>query len=304
MLKERGLEVYKSNALIEASYRLSPFEQAIILACIVKIRKDEVVTDQTMYKISIAEFCALTGANPRLCYIDVKNAALRLRGRTVVIKTLPNGEGRVKKRGGTLYTGWVQSVEYSDTEAEVHLRFCHDMLPYLTNLSKNFTKYTITNVARMSSSFGFRFYEIFAQWRSLGKHEIELSIEDLKKSLQIESKYKSIKDFKKYVIGPGVSDVNTYTDLFASWTQRKTGRKITHIIFKFELKNKEGSAAPKTAKGKREALSAWKANVEKNAKPGETYEQASARLKAKEAASKRKAKEVITQAKALLKTPD
>jgi plasmid replication initiation protein len=298
------LEVYKSNSLIEASYRLSPNEQGIILACIAQIRKDSAVTDQTMYKISAVEFSKLTGSNPKHCYRDIKEAALRLQDRKVVIRTLPNGAGPVKKRGRTLHTGWVQSVEYSDVAAEIQLRFCHDMLPYLTNLSKNFTKYALKNVAKMSSGFGVRIYEFFSQWLPLGKNELEFSLDELKKTLMVEGKYEAIKDFKKKVLLPAIADINKHSDISASWSQKKIGRKITHIIFNFELKNKEGSTPPTTAKGKQEALSAWKANVEKNAKPGETYEQASARLKAKEAASKRKAKEVITQAKALLKTPD
>ncbi|MFM9272208.1 replication initiation protein, partial [Halomonas elongata] len=34
-------QVYKSNALIEASYRLTPAEQRIMLACIAQVRRDQ-----------------------------------------------------------------------------------------------------------------------------------------------------------------------------------------------------------------------------------------------------------------------
>lgn len=36
--------VYKANALVEASYRLSLYEQRIILACIAQVRRDDTLT--------------------------------------------------------------------------------------------------------------------------------------------------------------------------------------------------------------------------------------------------------------------
>ena len=218
----KELEVYKSNALMDASYRLTPSEQGIILSCISQIRKDEEVTDQTLYKVSVSNYIALTGADPNSAYRDIKNAALRLRGRMVKIYNLPNGGGKVKNKRQVLITGWVQSIIYSDDGGEVSLRFSHDMLPYLTNLSRCFTKYRLKDVAKMSSSYGIRLYELLKQWGSIGEKEI--SIEELKKAYQIEEKYKAIKDFKKYVLEPAVSDINAHSDLSVTWEQRKTGR--------------------------------------------------------------------------------
>lgn len=48
-------QVYKSNALVEASYRLSLYEQRIILSCISQVRRDEKLTDQKIYTITVKE---------------------------------------------------------------------------------------------------------------------------------------------------------------------------------------------------------------------------------------------------------
>lgn len=268
-------EIYKSNALTEASYRLTPSEQGIILSCISQIRKDEEVTDQTMYTISVSDYISLTGADPISAYRDVKAAALRLRGREVRIYELPNNGGRVKNRERVLITGWVQSITYSDDGGEVRLRFSHDMLPYLTNLSKSFTKYAFKYVAKMSSSFGIRLYELLTQWHNQGRKDREVSVEYLKKSFQIEAKYKAIKDFKKYVLEPAIKDINIHSDLRVEWGQRKTGRKVTHVKFRFEVKESKRKAKKVDPK----ICGVKKSIVEKNARPGESYEQAATRIK-------------------------
>ena len=38
---------------------------------------------------------------------------------------------------------------------------------------------------------------------------------------------------KKYVIEPAVSDINEFSDYQVKWTQHKTGRRVTHLIFTF-----------------------------------------------------------------------
>lgn len=48
MSQDENPQVYKSNALIEASYRLSVAEQRIMLACISQVRRDEPITDEVL----------------------------------------------------------------------------------------------------------------------------------------------------------------------------------------------------------------------------------------------------------------
>lgn len=272
--KDRDVElVVKSNALIEASYRLTPAEQGIVLSCISQIRKDEEVTSQTMYKISVSDYAELTKTDPKTAYRDVKQAALRLRNREVRIYSLPNGQGKIKNRQRVLVAGWVQSVVYSDRSGEVELRFNHDMIPYLTNLSKCFTKFNLKAVANMSSGYGIRLYELLSQW---GAGERELSLEQFCNMLMLNNKYPRMYDLKKRVLEPAIDDINKNSDLQVRWSQKKTGKKITHLIFKFSLK--EGRRpAPKSSKQK--LFGVDKFLIEKKARPGETYEEAAYRLR-------------------------
>jgi len=272
--KDRDVElVVKSNALIEASYRLTPAEQGIVLSCVSQIRKDEEVTSQTMYKISVSDYAELTKTDPKTAYRDVKQAALRLRNREVRIYSLPNGQGKIKNRQRVLVTGWVQSVVYSDRSGEVELRFNHDMIPYLTNLSKCFTKFNLKAVANMSSGYGIRLYELLSQW---GAGERELSLEQFCNMLMLNNKYPRMYDLKKRVLEPAIEDINKNSDLQVQWIQKKTGKKITHLIFKFSHKE-DRHPIPKTSKHK--LFGVDKFLIEKKARPGETYEEAAYRLR-------------------------
>jgi plasmid replication initiation protein len=97
--------VVKSNALIEASYRLSLNEQRLILACISQVRRDEPVTDKIMYSISASEFAKTCEIDPKTAYRELQSTALTLKRREVRITREPNGGGRHKK---TLVAGWVR----------------------------------------------------------------------------------------------------------------------------------------------------------------------------------------------------
>lgn len=57
--------VYKSNSLVEASYRLSVAEQRILLACISQVRRGETITDEIMYSVSAFTEHRETFAFPR-----------------------------------------------------------------------------------------------------------------------------------------------------------------------------------------------------------------------------------------------
>ncbi len=265
--------VVKSNALIEASYRLGLNEQRLILACISQIRRDEPFTDKVMYSISASEFSKVCEIDPKTAYRELKTTALTLKRREVRITQEPNGLGRRKE---TLIAGWVQSIKYSEGDGMVRLRFNHDILPYLTELSKCFTSYKLKNVVRMSSSYGVRIYELLTQWGSFGEREI--SIAWLKENLQIEKKYEKLRDLKRRVLEPAIRDINKNSDLWVKYEQIKTGRIVTHLIFQFGNKEEQKS---KSLKSEIKIQGVKKSVIEKSARPGESYEQAALRIKNK-----------------------
>jgi hypothetical protein len=86
----------------------------------------------------------------------------------------------------------------------------------------------------MTSIYGIRLYELLMQWKSTGKREIE--IEWLKELLELDTSYERMDNLKRRVIEPAIKDINTHSNFQVSWTQRKTGRKVTHLTFEFSEK--------------------------------------------------------------------
>ena len=267
--------VVKSNHIIEASYRLSVAEQRVILSAISQVRRDKPVTDEVLYSVTAAELAQLCGTDPKTAYRDLQNAAERLQTRRVSLLLEPDGVTIRSKRRRV--TCWVQTVDYIDQEGRIEMRFGKDILPYLTGLQREFTRYALSDVAKMTSAYGIRLYELLVQWPE-GHREVAL--DDLRRWLQLEDRYPSIKDLKRRVLDPAVEQINEHSPLMLSWGQRKTGRRVTHLVFDYALKKptKTASGVTDAAKKKRKSGKLTDADITRLARPGETWETARSRL--------------------------
>ncbi|WP_280570809.1 replication initiation protein [Chromohalobacter sp. 296-RDG] len=275
--------VYKSNALIEASYRLSVYEQRIILGCIAQVRRDEPLTDQRLYTVSAQQIAQDADVSVDRAYQHLKAASERLFRREVTLHEAPNGQGAAQVR----LTRWVQEVVYQKDQGTIALRFSQPMVPYLSQLTEQFTRYALTDVARMDSAHAIRLYELLCQWRETGQREV--SVEWLREAFQLEGKYPAIKDFKRWVVVPAVEQVNEHSPLWVKWDQRKTGRRVSHFVFTFGEKPLEGSqklrkgsnrakagAAPQNRSGALYGIP--RSTIEHQARAGESYEDAALRI--------------------------
>jgi plasmid replication initiation protein len=75
------------------------------------------------------------------------------------------------------------------------------------------------------------------QWSSKGEREIEVS--ELKEMLQLEGRYKRFNNFLERVIKPAIEDINMHSNLLVTYGIRKRGRTISHIQFKFDVKQEQ-----------------------------------------------------------------
>jgi Initiator Replication protein len=223
--------VVKSNRLVEASYRLTLAEQRIILLAIVKARRTQTgLSEDNLLTILATDYAEMFGVPEKQAYEQIKTAAQTLFRRYVVLYDINPKTGKKDM----MEVRWVSSVKYLNGEGAIQFRFAQDMVPYITRLEAEFTRYNLEKVAKMSSAYAIRLYELLMQWGSVGRREIEL--EWLKKTLMVDKDYPRLFDFKKWVLDVALSQINEHSDLTASYTQRKTGRNVTHLIFTFAPK--------------------------------------------------------------------
>ena len=267
MAAEKQVVVVKSNKLVEASYRLDLIEQRIILYAIVEARETQQGLSDGFVTLEAKRFAAMFEMDESNTYGQLKEAMDTLFGRHIVVHDIhpESGFARVSK------VRWISTASYIDGAGAVQLRFATDLLPYITRLETEFTSYRLEKIGRMTSVHAVRMYELLVQYLNIGKREFGIS--QLKETLGMEGRYKAIKDFKKDVLDVAVSQINEHSDIRVSYTQRKTGRTVTHLIFDIKLE-------PKPNQVKRKGRNLSDAEIEEQglARRGETWEAARARL--------------------------
>ncbi|WP_280564948.1 replication initiation protein [Chromohalobacter sp. 48-RD10] len=291
MNKSKDLRVYKANAVVEASYDLSVAEHRLLLACFAQIGQE--ATDERLYRVYARDIAELTDIPTPDAYRDAAVATERLYERSVEVFEGPNGTAPPKKRKFR----WIQEAVYAEGEGYVDVRLSTSILPYVNNLLEQYTVYHMQDVARMTSRYAIRVYELLVQWRRRGSREVE--VEWLRRTLGVGDKYPNFKDFRRWVLEQAVSQINERSPLHVDWKPRKTGRKVTHIEFTFtderevkrleEKKRREEEAQRRQKEAKKARQGAAKtgsgalygiprATIEAQAQPGESYEDAALRL--------------------------
>lgn len=271
MNKYKTLVVCKANKVIEASYKLSLNEQRLILACISQVDSTKYLTIADRFEVTAQDFSSLFNVSTNKSYQILKNVAEQLFERYVIIDNPDPDEVTLK----CTKTRWISSIDYIPDKGKVALYFAPRMLPYLSLLQGQFTKYKLEHVGKMTSIYAIRTYELLMQWQSIGKREIALS--DFKKLLQLDTKYERMDNFKSRVLEPAISDINQHSNLNVSWVQRKSGRNVTHLIFSFSEKS---SSKPTPAAKEAKILGVSKSVIEQQARIGESWEEAARRIKA------------------------
>lgn len=230
IMEHRNLTVCKANEVVEASYRLSLNEQRVVLACISQVNSTQELLDTDEFELSAKDFSALYGISKDRAYGELQEVARNLYQRSLTIHNPDPKRPKLKRRE----TRWISSIGYMPEDGKIILRFSQDMLPFLGELKGSFTRYKLEHVGKMTSVYAMRLYELLAQWQSVGKREIELDW--LKEQLQLDASYERMNNFKARVIEPAIKDININSNFNVSWTQRKTGRNISHLIFEFSEK--------------------------------------------------------------------
>ena len=243
-----GNLIVKDNALITASHKLGEVEQRLILLAILKGREFCDSVEQLKGKeliIHADDYMQTFGVDRSVAYKALKQAVMGLFDAKWGYKYINDKGNKVVR-----YERFTQSAQYVEGEGTVSFRFADAIIPMLVELEKRFTSYEIEQVAELTSSYAMRLYEFFMQHlnKKTGKGWLDISLDDLRFRFGLlPTEYQAMKDFKKRVLELSLKQINTKTDLSATYTQRKQGRIIVGFRFEFERKT---NAKPKKTKEK------------------------------------------------------
>jgi len=219
-----NLIAYKSNALIEASYKLTLQEQRLLLMCIGKIDPREQEVRKTFQITSSDFYLAFPDMGKSNAERHLKEAIDKLAERWIYIH---NNNERRRIR-------WIQEeAEYFDKEGKIEIVFSDSIMPYLTQLQGQFTKIIIKNVSALKSVYSIRLYELLMQFKAIGDRLI--SLDDFRAMLGLDDdKYPTFKSLNQWVIKPAVKELNQKSNLSVSVDSIKKGRSVFALHFHFK----------------------------------------------------------------------
>lgn len=136
---------------------------------------------------------------------------------------------------------FVKFALFRDTEYKnglLRVDLSPKILPYIKEAQeKLFTRFKIQNIKPLTSSHAIRIYLLLKQFEDTSWREIDIN--EFKKMLELEYKYKRIYDLKKYVLEVAKKQINENTDIKIDYELIKKGKKYTKIRFTIKRKNKE-----------------------------------------------------------------
>jgi plasmid replication initiation protein len=224
--------VVKDNALINASYNLDLVEQRLILLAIVEARESgRGINANNPLFVHAESYINHFGVHRNTAYQALKDATKDLFARQFSYQEL-SPKGKVINQTSR----WVSQIGYMDDGATVNLIFAPAIIPLITRLEEQFTSYELKQISGLNSAYAVRLYELLIAWRSTGKTPV-ISLAEFRQRLGVlETEYKRMYDFKKYVLDTAIKHVNEHTDITVKVEQHKAGRSISGFSFKFKQK--------------------------------------------------------------------
>ena len=189
---------------------------------------------------------AATASEQRLA-----DAMQRLREKSGFELTIPD------ENGGTSIVG-IQPITRTATDENksyIEIAFAPEIMPYITELKKNFTQYSLEDISNLGSRNAIAIYKILMEHYNQAKRVPDLRRADtlknpvidvsfLRQITEAKSKYPNFADFNRYIISKAVTDINQHTSFTITYDKIKSGRYVTQVQFHLKGQHSKPSGGP------------------------------------------------------------
>ncbi|WP_283707318.1 RepB family plasmid replication initiator protein [Lactococcus cremoris] len=148
----------------------------------------------------------------------------------------------------------IPTVEWTDYDDKVMIRFNQDIMPYLIELKQNFTKYALSEIMELNSKYSIILYK----WLSMNYNQYEhysvkggrraeqvegyrnptITVKELRVITDTVKDYPRFTNFESYIIKNSLKEINAHTSFNVTYDKIKKGRSIDSIVFHIEKKRK------------------------------------------------------------------
>lgn len=134
---------------------------------------------------------------------------------------------------------WCHTCRYED--GKIIVRLHDDLKPFLLELKGCFTRYQLSEIIRLNSTYAIRIYEMLNGYMNENNLpyadnavEISISIDELRKATDTEKKFERYSNFKLRVIDTALKEINEKSKYHVTATPYKDGKAIKGFEFLIE----------------------------------------------------------------------
>ncbi len=245
------LVVRYRNVINRSTFPFSLVEMRVLQTAIAKLVKNPPRNrESVMYHISAAELASF-GGDAKSSYAQLKQAAKELMSRTIVFNDIDkedlsllnikaaSGTG-VKQLSGQLEFPWFSVANYDVKNGRIGLVFNPQLIPCFDQLTEQFTRYQLSDLQGLTSTYPIRLYGMLMQFYDTGV--LDISVQELRDRLLSEDVLRSYGDFKRRVISFSVEQINQAPNskIHVDFEEKRVGRRVERIVFRFTRSTPSG----------------------------------------------------------------
>lgn len=230
---DKNLTITKSNALIEARYKLTHNQQRILLTLATQVHQND--EDLKDYILRVSDVMDMWEVNDKDFYAKAEEA---------VVELIKNERGIIyfEDDEGVEITRWLSYAKYRKGSGTIKIRFDSSVKKYFLQLKEHFTRYEISAVAQFRSNYSIRLYELLKKKQNMGKggqFYRAFTVQEFRWKMGIEEgEYKNFNDLSRFVLKPATTEINKLSDLSIIDVKcEKEGRTYATIKIIAEPKN-------------------------------------------------------------------
>nr|WP_011117138.1 RepB family plasmid replication initiator protein [Lactococcus lactis]AAF64059.1 RepB [Lactococcus lactis subsp. lactis] len=145
----------------------------------------------------------------------------------------------------------IPTVEWTDYDDKVMIRFNQDIMPYLIELKQNFTQYALSDLIDLNSKYSIILYK----WLSMNYNQYEhyvpkadgerrvesyrnpsITVKELRVITDTVKDYQDLIIFETWILKKPIEEINAHTHFNVTYDKIKAGRTIDSIVFHIEKK--------------------------------------------------------------------
>jgi plasmid replication initiation protein len=224
-----------SNALVRSGQALNLAEKRLLMLAVSKLDSSKALSfgEVPTSRVHAADYAKEYGVNPNTAYEALQAASKSLYERSITMfEPAHTRQGKPLKPIVTNMR-WVGRAQYHEGEGWIELGWWPELLPHLTGLKREFTKYKLQQANALRSIYSWRLLELLMHYQSTGV--AEYTIEDFCTSMEATEKQKqNFAKIRTKIIEPAVKELIEKDGWLIEWRPMKTGRKVSKLRFEFK----------------------------------------------------------------------